>query len=99
MMQDDFGPDFISLTDEDGNEFELEVIDALEYNGQTYVACFPTLDEDTEEAEGEEYGLVILKSVEEDGESFLTTPDSDEELNAVYEQFMLQLMEDEGENS
>ena len=98
-MQDDFGPDFISLTDEDGNEFELEVIDALEYNGQTYIACFPTLDEDTEEAEGEEYGLVILKSVEEDGESFLTTPDSDEELNAVYEQFMLQLMEDEGENS
>lgn len=98
-MQDDFGPDFISLTDEDGNEFELEVIDALEYNGQTYVACFPTLDEDTDEAEGEEYGLVILKSVEEDGESFLTTPDSDEELNAVYEQFMLQLMEEEGENS
>ena len=98
-MQDDFGPDFISLTDEDGNEFELEVIDALEYNGQTYVACFPTLEEDTDEAEGEEYGLVILKSVEEDGESFLTTPDSDEELNAVYEQFMLQLMEEEGENS
>ena len=98
-MQDDFGPDFISLTDEDGNEFELEVIDALEYNGQTYVACFPTLDEDTDEAEGEEYGLVILKSVEEDGESFLTTPDSDEELNAVYEQFMLQLMEEDGENS
>lgn len=98
-MQDDFGPDFISLTDEDGNEFELEIIDALEYNGQTYVACFPTLEEDTDEADSEEYGLVILKSVEENGESFLTTPDSDEELNAVYEQFMLQLMEDEGENS
>lgn len=98
-MQDDFGPDFISLTDEDGNEFELEVIDALEYNGQTYVACFPTLDEDTEEAEAEEYGLVILKQVDEDGETFLTTPDTDEELNAVYEQFMQQLMEEEEENS
>lgn len=98
-MQDDFGPDFISLTDEDGNEFELEVIDALEYNGQTYVACFPTLDEDTEEAEAEEYGLVILKQVDEDGETFLATPDTDEELNAVYEQFMQQLMEEEEENS
>ena len=98
-MQDDFGPDFISLTDEDGNEFELEVIDALEYNGRTYRACFPTLEEDTEEAEAEEYGLVILKSIEENGESYLATPDSDEELNAVYEQFMLQLMEEEDENS
>lgn len=98
-MQDDFGPDFISLTDEDGNEFELEVIDALEYNGQTYVACFPTLDEDTDEAEAEEYGLVILKQVEENGETFLTTLDTDEELNAVYEQFMQQLMEEEEENS
>ena len=98
-MQDAFGPDFISLTDEDGNEFELEVIDALEYNGRTYLACFPTLEEDTEEAEAEEYGLVILKSIEENGESYLATPDSDEELNAVYEQFMLQLMEEEDENS
>lgn len=98
-MQDDFGPDFISLTDEDGNEFELEVIDALEYNGRTYLACFPTLEEDTEEAEAEEYGLVILKSIEENDESYLATPDSDEELNAVYEQFMLQLMEEEDENS
>lgn len=98
-MQDDFGPDFISLTDEDGNEFELEVIDALEYNGRTYLACFPTLEEDTEEAEAEEYGLVILKSIEENGESYLATPDSEEELNAVYEQFMLQLMEEEDENS
>lgn len=98
-MQEDFGPDFISLTDEDGNEFELEVIDALEYNGQTYVACFPTLDEDTDEAETDEYGLVILKQVEENGETFLTTLDTDEELNAVYEQFMQQLMDEDEENS
>lgn len=98
-MQDDFGPDFISLTDEDGNEFEVEVIDALEYNGQTYVACFPTLDEDTDDTDSEEYGLVILKQIEENGETFLATPDTDEELNAVYEKFMAQMMEDEEENS
>ena len=42
---------------------------------------------------------MILKSIEENGESYLATPDSDEELNAVYEQFMLQLMEEEDENS
>ena len=35
-MSEEFGPDFITVTDEDGNEFELEHLDTLEYNGQTY---------------------------------------------------------------
>lgn len=95
-MSEEFGPDFISLTDEDGNEFEVEVVDILEHNGITYVACFPTVDEDTSEEEAEDYGLVILKYVEEaDGEMYLATPDTDEELNEVYELFMEQLDEEE----
>ena len=32
-MSEEFGPDFISVTDEDGNEFELELIDTLEHEG------------------------------------------------------------------
>ena len=32
-MSEDFGPTFISLTDEDGKEFTLELLDTLEYNG------------------------------------------------------------------
>ena len=39
-MSEEFGPDFITVTDEDGNEFELEHLDTLEYNGQTYMAFF-----------------------------------------------------------
>ena len=65
-MSEDFGPNFISLTDEDGNEFELEYIDALELDGQTYMAFFPAVEED--EAEDEDLGLVILKSIMVDGE-------------------------------
>lgn len=95
-MSEEFGPDFISLTDEDGNEFEVEVIDMLEHNGITYVACFPAVDEDTPEEEAEDYGLVILKYVEDaDGETYLATPDTDEELNEVYDLFMEQLDEEE----
>ena len=30
-MQEDFGPDFITVTDEDGNDIELELVDALEH--------------------------------------------------------------------
>ena len=35
-MSEDFGPTFITVTDEDGNEIVLEFIDALEHNGQMY---------------------------------------------------------------
>ena len=34
-MQEDFGPDFITVTDEDGNDIELELVDALEHKGVT----------------------------------------------------------------
>ena len=40
-MSEEFGPNFITLTDEDGNEIELEYVDAIEVDGQTYMAFFP----------------------------------------------------------
>ena len=95
-MSDEFGPDFISVTDEDGNELELEFLDALEYNGVQYMAFFPA-DADAQEGDEEEVGIVILKAVTENGEEFLSTPDSDEELNAVYERFMEQIFAEEDE--
>lgn len=94
-MSDEFGPDFITVTDEDGNDLELEFLDSLEYNGVQYMAFFPA-DEDAQENE-EELGIVILKAVTEDGEEFLSTPDSDEELNTVYDLFMEQVFSEEDE--
>ena len=34
-MSDEFGPNFITVTDEDGNEIVLEYVDALELDGVT----------------------------------------------------------------
>ncbi len=93
-MSEDFGPNFITVTDEDGNELVLEYVDALEHNGVTYMAFFPAEDEEGDES-AEDYGLVIMKQVVENGEEFLSTPDSDEELTEVYELFMEQILEDE----
>ena len=95
-MSDEFGPDFISVTDEDGNELELEFLDTLEYNGVQYMAFFPA-DADAQEGDEEEVGIVILKSVTENGEEFLSTPDTDEELDAVYQLFMEQIFAEEDE--
>ena len=40
-MSEEYGPTFITVTDEDGKELVLEFIDALEYNGQLYQAFLP----------------------------------------------------------
>ena len=93
-MDEAFGPNFITVTDDDGNELELEHLDTIERNGSTYFAFCPAVtDEDDEET----YELIILKAVEENGETILSTPDSDEEYSAVYDQFMEELFEDEEE--
>ena len=40
-MADEYGSDFITITDEDGNEFEVEVLSTVEYNGASYMAVIP----------------------------------------------------------
>lgn len=92
-MSEEFGPTFITVTDEDGNEIALEFIDALEYNGQMYQAFFPA--ETEEDEDNPDNGLVILKVIHEDGEDLLSTLDSDEELEAVYDLFMESLFDGE----
>ncbi|MEG0764806.1 MAG: DUF1292 domain-containing protein [Pseudoflavonifractor sp.] len=99
-MSEEYGADFITITDEDGKEFELEHLDTIEYNGETYMAFFPAVEDGKEVEEvdlDEEYGLVILKVVMENGEEQLSTLDSDEELDLVYQQFMETLFADEEE--
>ena len=88
---DQYGSDFISISDEDGNEYELEVLSTLEYNGSTYLAVIPA-GESQEELELE---VSILKSVEEDGEEILCAIDDEEELQAVYDLIMDELYEEE----
>ena len=95
-MNDEFGPNFVTLTDDEGNDIELEYVDALEHNGTTYMAFFPVVEEDSEDEENEEeYGLVILKSQMENGEEFLVTIDDEEEIDRVYDLFMEQILTDE----
>lgn len=92
-MSEEYGPDFITLTDDEGNEFEMEHLGTLEYNGTVYMSFVPAdMDE-----EDEDFGLILLKVIEKDGEELLADIDDEDELNAVYEQFMEVLFEDEDE--
>lgn len=94
-MSEEFGPDFITVTDEDGSEFELEHVDTIEYKGQVYMAFFPA---DTgDEEDDEDTGLIILKVIDVNGEEQLSTLDSEEELEEVYDQFMEELFQEDEE--
>jgi uncharacterized protein YrzB (UPF0473 family) len=94
-MAEEFGSDFMTIVDEDGTEFELEILSTLEYNGATYLAVVPAVDAD-EEADLE---ISILKSEEdEDGESVLCAIEDEQGLETVYGLIMDQLYAEEDED-
>ena len=92
-MSEEFGRDFINITEEDGKAFELEHVDTIEYKGQVYMAFFPA--ETGEDEDDEDSGLIILKVVDVNGEEQLSTLDTEEELEEVYDQFMEALFQEE----
>ena len=91
-MDNEYGSDFMTIMDEDGTEFELEILSSIEYNGFTYLAVTPAGAEEDAEME-----VSILKSVEEDGEPILCAIEDDQELETVYSMIMDQLYEEEEE--
>ena len=88
-MANNYGSDFITIADEDGTEYELEVLTTLEYNGFNYLAVIPAGDE------SEDLQVMLLKEVEEDGEMILTAIEDEDELNAVNDLIMDSLYEEE----
>jgi uncharacterized protein YrzB (UPF0473 family) len=92
-MADQFGSDFMTIVDEDGEEFELEILTTMEWQGSTYLAVIPA-GMDEEEASLE---VSILKSVDEDGEPILTAIEDANELETVYNLIMEQLYEEESD--
>ena len=90
-MENEYGSDFMTIVDEDGTEYELEILSTLDYNGFTYLAVIPA------GAEDDELEISILKAVEEDGESILCAIEDEAELESVYELIMDELYEEEEE--
>ena len=94
-MSEDFGSDFITIVDDDGQEFELEVLDSMDYNGESYVAFLPANMDESDP----DYGIIILRSVlDENGDGLFESIDDDDQLQDVYEHFMVLLFDDEEED-
>lgn len=77
--------EYFTLTDEDGNELQFEVIGQCEKNGEQYFAMIPVGEEEPQNDDVCEY--VILKLAKEGDEEFLVTVDDDDELDDVADYF------------
>jgi uncharacterized protein YrzB (UPF0473 family) len=94
-MLDHYGSDFMTIVDEDGTEFELEVLSTLEYNGCTYMAVIPAGSEEPLQ----ELEVSILKSEDDEaGEPLLCAIEDEQELETVYSLIMDRLYEEEDED-
>ena len=91
-MENNFGNDFITISDDDGNDYVLEHLDTVEIDGIFYMAFLPT---DIEE-DNENYGLIILKVINENGEDILVSIDDDDKLlETLYETFVDRMAEED----
>ena len=104
----DMEVEIYTLTDEDGNERDFELLGRHDADGQSYVALAAIdpdengdggdFDEDSEE----EGSFIVLKVVEEDGEEVFETIENDEEFDRIadiFEDELMQDMEYDGEES
>jgi|GluameStandDraft_1065615.scaffolds.fasta_scaffold29087_4 uncharacterized protein YrzB (UPF0473 family) len=79
-MSEEFGNDYVVLTDEEGNEVEFQHIDTVDVDGETYMAFIPADLAVEDEAE-----VVILKVIEEDGEEILATVEDESEADRIFD--------------
>lgn len=96
-MNENYDIDTVVLTDDDGVEQEFEILDTYEEGDNLYYALSPISDnpEDMLSDSGE---LVVLQSVEEDGEELLATIDDDDEYERIGNIFLQRFEEYEDED-
>jgi len=93
LLSTGYGNDFVTISDDDGNDFVLEHLDTIEIDDTYYMAFLPTdIDEDDDD-----YGLVILKVIEENGEDVLTSVDDEDFQQSLYERFVERLSDEESD--
>lgn len=86
-MSEEYGPDIITLCDDDGKEYEFEVLDEMESDTGRYLALLPVYD-DPQKMLDDSGELVIVKVDEEDGEEFFSEIEDDDEYETVADAFI-----------
>jgi uncharacterized protein YrzB (UPF0473 family) len=82
-LLEDFGPDVVSVVDEDGKEHVFEELDRIEVERGTYVALAPLVGESDAEDEDGDDELILLRVEEEDGEVYLSILEDEAEFDEI----------------
>ena len=88
----EYNPDIVNLTDDEGNEYTFEVLDAIESDDGRYLAMLP-VHETAEELLEDSGELVIVKVGEENGEEYLYPIEDDDEYDFVADAFIERLQD------
>ncbi|HCC35616.1 MAG TPA: DUF1292 domain-containing protein [Ruminococcaceae bacterium] len=91
-MNEEYNPDIITLSDESGKEYAFEVLDAIETDLGRYLALLPIFDF-PEESVMDSGELIVLKVLEEGGESFYEEIDDDDEYDTIADIFIERLQD------
>ncbi|MBQ6863386.1 MAG: DUF1292 domain-containing protein [Clostridia bacterium] len=92
-MEDNYNPEFICVSDEDGTEYVFEVLDRIDTDdGKQYIAVVPTDGEEDDDT-AENIELIILEVTEENGDPFLSQIEDDDEYDKIEELFLERLSE------
>ena len=88
-----YTPDIISVTDDNGNEIEFELLERYESDDDVYVAITEYRD-DAEEIVEADFEVIILKVVEDDnGDEFLEEIQDEMEYEQVSDILMAKIEE------
>ena len=80
---DEYGPDIITVVDDDGAEHEFEVLDRIETDDdQKYIAIIPVFDS-AEEMLDDDGELIILRVTETDDENILEPIEDEDEFDEI----------------
>ncbi|MBR2742859.1 MAG: DUF1292 domain-containing protein [Clostridia bacterium] len=82
-MSDDYGNDFITLIDENGDEAEYELLDTLELNDNMYFALVKADLNEDDVLEEEDLLIVLKLIIDENGDEILATIEDDDEYEEV----------------
>lgn len=83
----EYNPDIITLSDDEGKEYTFEVLDAIETDEARYLAMLP-MYEDPQKILDDSGELVIVKVEEEDGEEYFSEIEDDDEYETIADAFI-----------
>lgn len=86
-MTNDYSPDILTLSDENGNNTEFEILDIIDYEGKNYYVLLPRY-QDYETALKSSADYMVLRADTENEDTFFSFPEHSmtERISCIFEE-------------